>query len=417
MRKSLTLIAFLAAAVLAAVSCKPEVKPGDNTDTPTPGPGPDKKVPAEQTFNVKAGDSVTLEFESYAAWTAKSDVEWISVTPDSGEAGECSVTCAIGSQSPDFSNVSKGTLAITVEGKAYNMTFLREPSVRATRFTDAGGNPVDKLVFDANAEGGLSVQLTVEANYYWDLDRTSSPWPAWITNPGRTDGKLEEDGIYRKTFTLNINESEAGDADKSSEITFIDLNDETYKKTLAVEFKAKVAHDEPFAIICDLGQEVHVTPQGLYKDKNGNIIPTKFALDYSIDVEDPSTYMTVICNGIKYDDKGHSSFHDNNNPFIYPPTSSPENPKAFTTYVMPGIVSAELYDMGYIFILPEKIWKPYEQWVGNKMMFAMMLMGGVFFNDLKDASGTQVFDVHNNFVKELKPELEKYTIRVYIDKE
>ncbi|MCQ2135632.1 MAG: hypothetical protein MJY67_01815, partial [Bacteroidales bacterium] len=86
MRKSLTLIAFLAAAVLAAVSCKPEVKPGDNTDTPTPGPGPDKKVPAEQTFNVKAGDSVTLEFESYAAWTAKSDVEWISVTPDSGEA-------------------------------------------------------------------------------------------------------------------------------------------------------------------------------------------------------------------------------------------------------------------------------------------------------------------------------------------
>lgn len=414
MKNSLTLLFTTAALAIAAISCKPEAKP-----EPVPGPEPDKKVPVEQSFNVKAGDVVNVEFESYAAWSASSDAEWISFTPAKGEAGAGTIACTIGAQKPSFTDASKGTLAITVEGKAYNMTFLREASVRATRFTDANGNPIDKLVFDANADGGLSVQITVEANYYWDLDRTSSPWPSWITNPGRTDGKLDEDGIYRKTFTLTINEAEVGDTDKSAEITFIDLDDETYKKVLAVEYKAKVIPDDPFAIICDLGQEVHITPEGFYKDKDGNVIPGKFSLDYSIDVEDPSQYVTLTCNGIKYDNNGHSSFHDNNNPFVnvYPSMTEPENPKAFMALAMPGIISSEIYDMGYIFILPEKIWKPYEQWVGNKMMFAMMLMSGVFFNDLKDENGDQVYDKHNNFVKELKPELEKYTIRVYIDKE
>lgn len=414
-KKSFSLILACAAIAFAAISCN---KPVDN---PQPGQEPDtsKKVPVENTFNVKAGDVVNVEFESYAAWSASSDAEWLTFTPSNGEAGAGTVVCTIGSEKPTFSFPAKGILKITVEGKDFDMTFLREAFPRATRFSDAKGNPVEKLVFDANEEVGLSVQLTVEANYYWDLDKTSSPWPAWINNPGRIDGSLEEDGIYRKTFTLTVNEAEAGDADKSAEITFIDLEDETYRKTLAVEYKAKVVQEDPFAIICDLGQEVHLTPAGLYKDKDGNIIPGKFSLDYSIDVEDPSKFVTLTCNGIKYDNQGHTSFHDNNNPFVnvYPSITEPENPKAFMALAMPGIVASEIYDMGYIFILPERIWKPYEQWVGNKMMFAMMLMGGVFFNDLKDAEGNQVQDDHTNFVKELKPELEKYTIRIYIDKE
>lgn len=410
MKNALTLILCTVFAASVSFSCKP-------VDNPDPGTEPEKKVPAEQSFNVKAGDVVNVEFESYAAWSAVSDVEWIAFSPAKGEAGAGKVECTIGAQKPSFEGKSEGHLSITVEGKAYKMTFLREASVRATRITDAGGNPIEKLVFDANAEGGLSAQLTVEANYYWDLDRTSSPWPSWIVNPGRTDGKLDEDGIYRKAFTLSINEAEAGDSDKSSEITFIDLEDESYKKTLAVEYIAKVVPDDPFAIVCSLGQEIHMTPEGNYKDKDGNVIPGMFALNYSIDVEDPSKFVTLTCNAIKYDDKGHSSYNDNNNPFItiVPSIEDPSNPKAFSALAMPGVVSEQKFNMGYIFILPEKIWKPYEQWVGRKEMFTMMMIGGAFFTDLKDADGNQIKDDNDLFVKELKPELEKYVIRIYID--
>lgn len=416
MKKSFTLISISLAAILAVLSCQPKVNP---EPSPKPDPEPEKKVPVEQTFNVKAGDKVNVEFESYAAWAAASDVEWIAYSPAKGSAGAGKVECTIGAQKPSFEGKSEGHLSITVEGKAYKMTFLREASVRTTRITDAGGNPIEKLVFDANAEGGLSAQLTVEANYYWDLDRTSSPWPSWIVNPGRIDGKLDEDGIYRKTFTLTVNEAEAGDSDKSSEITFIDLEDESYKKTLAVEYVAKVVPDDPFAIVCKLGQIIHMTPGGNYKDSDGNIIPGMFSLDYSIDVEDPANYITVVCNGIKYDNEGHSSFHDNNEPFIsvIPSIPDPTNPKAFSALAMPGIISGKVYDMGYIFILPEKIWKPYEQWIGRKELFAMMMIGNVFFDDLKDAEGNVIQDEHTNFVKQLKPELEKYAIRIYVDKE
>lgn len=437
MKKSFSQILLSISAAVAAVSCHPDVKP-----VPEPGPEPEKTVPIEQTFNVKSGDIVNVEFESYAAWTASSDVEWIAFSPAKGEAGDSSVECTVGAQKPSFEGNSEGHLTITVEGKAYKMTFLRESIARATRFSDADGDPIEELVFDANAEGGLSVQITVEANYYWDLDRSSSPWPSWIVDPGRTYGLVGEDGIYRKTFSLNINEAEAGDTDKSGEITFIDLEDESYKKTLAVKFIAKVIPDDPFEIKCDLGTEIHINPAtNAFRDKDGNDIAGRYWLDFTVDTEDLSTYKIVMWEARAYNQPWQSSANLNNNYFgIYAPDpnhpeqtvpqptlmqlsgaslTDPTNPKAFSLFVTSGAQTRPIsinavykWNMGYLMFVPEKVWKDYAQYADSREFFSRMFMGGALNNKLG------VFDPENNSeVNEIKENLRKYAIRIYVDKE
>lgn len=432
MKNPSKLLLLTFAAILALVSCGPEVKP-----EPKPDPETEGKVPVAQTFNVKAGDSVSIEFESYASWTAKSDVEWILFNPSSGEAGESRIECEIGAQKPNFKEVSKGTLSIIIEGKSYDMTFLREASVRATRFTNSRDEAIDKLVFDANGET-LSVELTVEANYYWDLDRTTSPWPSWITDPGRTDGKLEDDDIYRRTFTLSINQTEAGETDKTSEITFIDLDDESYRKTLPVEFVAKVVTDQPFEIRSELGTEIHVTPDGKFKDKSGKVIEGKYWLDFTVECEDLSEFKTVVWDAVAYDTDWRSSVNMNYQYFSYdsdgnaypkfisvmPPITGSTDPNAFSLVLFPAAFSHPMlkiyhWDMGYYMFAPERVWKNFEQYADKREFFAMLWPAGALSQPYMDPAvpGSQATDSYGNLVSEIKENLRKYIIRIYIDKE
>lgn len=307
-----------------------------------------------------------------------------------------------------------------------------KPAERSISFKNTSGDTVDKIVFDVN-KGTLSFDLTVEANYYWDMDMTSSPWPSWITKPGRTEGKAGADGIYRNTFTLSLNEEEAGEGDKTAEITFIDLDDETFKQTLAVEYVAKIIVDQEFKINCNLGTEIHITPNGNYKDKDGNVIATQFWLDFNVEVEDFSEFQMVYWDAVSFDTNWRSTVNKNDHYFLqytdsdnkrvdYPHfigiqscITDPTNPKAFSVFLAPGAFSHQIlkmynFNMGYIMFLPERVWKPvYDQIVDKRQLFTRLMIANAIATPGEDSEGKPYYEIKEN--------LRKYVIRIYVDNE
>lgn len=328
--------------------------------------------------------------------------------------------------------------------------------VHLTRFTDVDGNILEALVFDVN-KGVSTIYLTVEANYFWDLDKDADTWPTWITKPGRTSGVLdEEDGLYRLSFALNLNDAEAGDIDKNGVITFTDLDDETFTKELEVKYIAKTIPEHPFSINCDLGTEIHINPaNNAFRDKDGNDIAGKYWLDFTVNSEDDlENFKIVLWEARAYKEAWQSSANLNYNYFnTYAPDpehpekqepqptlmrlngaslTDPENPKAFSLFITSGAQTNPItanshyhWNMGYLMFVPQKIWKDYTKYIddrGSRELFSRMLMDNRLSTKLPDPEnpGTQselIDKVNGSAVHEIKEDLRKYIIRIYVDNE
>lgn len=405
---------------------KPEIDdPGTGTEKedPTPGPQPeDPTYPEVRSFDVKAGDSFELSFNSSIAWTASADVKWIVLSTTSGEPGETSVKCDITADKPDFGKESKGNITVKVADKDFVFPVTRAAMERSFRILSAD-KEVTSLNFDAN-EGISQIELSVEANFYWDLDITRN-WPVWIEKRGITDGQKGEDGIYRNTFTLKLNEAELDGNDKSGALTFTDIDDESFTSELPVSYTAVVIPETPFEIRCEFGNDIHVNKMGFFKNADGSLSSTMMVLEFQVITENADELIVITPTGVKNGEGASYIQAENNNKFVTVTKSgtTAEEGVAYTAVVQPGLLEnaspKSPCDMAYILVLPKKIYEPYEKYFQAndpyyQMAFTWMRIDNYLFEYMYDSEGNQVSD-SNGLVSIHKDFLRKYMLRIYVD--
>ncbi|MCQ2163212.1 MAG: hypothetical protein MJY86_08045 [Bacteroidales bacterium] len=289
----------------------------------------------------------------------------------------------------------------------------------------SGSEEVSTLVFDAS-NGITSIELTVEANFYWDLDFNQN-WPEWIKRLGITDGKKGEDGVYRNTFTLELNDAELDGNDKSGVLTFADIDDENYSTTIPVSYKAIVVPEVPFEIQCSLGKDIHVTKDGIFKDADGKPTSQSVMLDFNVLTENTDELIVITPTGCAYGEGAGFIQTEPNNRFVTIAKGDKiDGGVNYKMFVTPGLLEnakpKSICDMAYIFVFPKAVYAPYEKYFSARdtfyeMAFMYMRIDNYLFTYLTDEEGNKVTDSHGNIVSVPKDSIKKYMLRVFVDAE
>lgn len=422
-RSLLSLLLFLVSSMLLVISC--DKKPADPSGE-DPGSTPVTPVYIEvRSYEVMAGDAFTISFTTPEDWTASSDVKWLIPSETAGRSGNIKLGCTVSSDDPNYKTNSEGHLTIKVAEREFVFPVTRAKMERSLRIICAG-NDITTLGFDAN-KGETSAELTVEANFYWDLDITQE-WPVWIERLKITDGKLGDDGLYRNTFTLTLNEAELDGNDRTGALTFTDIDDESFTFVLPVSYTALVVPEVPFAIQCELGTDLHVNKMGMFKDAGGNLTSHFMMLDFQVITPNADELIVITPTGVKHGEGAGFIQTEPVNKFITVAASSAkvDGGVGYTMIVTPGLLEnanpKSICDMGYVLVLPKAIYEPYEKFFSAtdpnyQMAFMWMRIDNYLFRYMYDADGNQVNDRHGNLVSVPKETMTRYMLTVTIDED
>ena len=164
------IVLFLTVALAAlAFSCqKPVVEPVVYLTS-----SPLVTVPTE-------GDVVSITFTSNAAWTAKTDQSWITVSPASGEAGE-NITIKASALKNDTNDSREATVTITAGSLLSEVVVIQAQldamNLATTEFTvDAAGGTVE-IPVSANVDYEISVPDAID-------------WVQVVSTRGLVDSKI-----------------------------------------------------------------------------------------------------------------------------------------------------------------------------------------------------------------------------------
>ena len=105
-----------------------------------------------------------------------------------------------------------------------------------------GATELDALEFTADA---TKYDITVTANFEWELDKDATTWPVWIKKPATTlAGEFNDDtDLYEATFTLEFDLANVASYydNKTGELTFLDVEDLDY----AYDFPVSHTFEKP----------------------------------------------------------------------------------------------------------------------------------------------------------------------------
>lgn len=226
------------------------------------------KIPALADRTVKIGDTGNLEFDAFDSWTLTSSAEWCGLSAVSGDAGKQNVTYTITGTDAEFgkSDVAELTLAVGSEVSSFKMT--REALMRELKVYDKDGKEVTAVVLDSNGAEAVHADITVKANFPWDLEQTTG-WPEWLVKPGRLSPELDpETSLYTLSFILEVALEQLNTRGTESELVFSDLN--SVESTVKVPVRYFGVEPDFFLADCELGREITVTKDGFVCDKDGN---------------------------------------------------------------------------------------------------------------------------------------------------
>lgn len=226
------------------------------------------KIPVLADRTVNIGDNGNFEFDAFDSWTLTSSADWCELSAVSGEAGKQSVGYTITNAGAAFGQSDVAELVLTVGTETSSFKFTRAALVRELKVYDKDGKEMSAIVLDSNGAEVVHADVTVKANFPWDLEQTTG-WPEWLVKPGRLSPELDpETNLYTLSFTLEVALEQLNTRGTESELVFSDLN----SATSTVKVPVRYFGVEPgfFLADCELGREITVTKDGFVCDKDGN---------------------------------------------------------------------------------------------------------------------------------------------------
>lgn len=226
------------------------------------------KIPALADRTVKIGDTGNLEFDAFDSWTLTSSADWCGLSAVSGDAGKQNVTYTISGDGAAFGQSDVAELTLTVGSEVSSFKMTREALMRELKVYDKDGKEVSAVVLDSNGAEAVHADITVKANFPWDLEQTTG-WPEWLVKPGRLSPELDpETSLYTLSFTLEVALEQLNTRGTESELVFSDLN--SVESTVKVPVRYFGVEPDFFVAECELGREITVTKDGFVCDKDGN---------------------------------------------------------------------------------------------------------------------------------------------------
>lgn len=226
------------------------------------------KIPVLADRTVKIGDTGNLEFDAFDSWTLTSSAEWCGLSAVSGDAGKQNVTYTITGTDAEFGQSDVAELTLTVGSEVSSFKMTREALMRELKVYDKDGKEMSAIVLDSNGAEAVHADITVKANFPWDLEQTTG-WPEWLVKPGRLSPELDpETSLYTLSFTLEVALEQLNTRGTESELVFSDLNSAT--STVKVPVRYFGVEPDFFIADCELGHEITVTKEGFVCDKDGN---------------------------------------------------------------------------------------------------------------------------------------------------
>lgn len=226
------------------------------------------KIPVLADRTVNIGDNGNFEFDAFDSWTLTSSADWCELSAVSGEAGKQSVGYTITNAGAAFGQSDVAELVLTVGTETSSFKFTRAALVRELKVYDKDGKEMSAIVLDSNGAEVVHADVTVKANFPWDLEQTTG-WPEWLVKPGRLSPELDpETNLYTLSFTLEVALEQLNTRGTESELVFSDLNSAT--STVKVPVRYFGVEPDFFLADCELGREITVTKDGFVCDKDGN---------------------------------------------------------------------------------------------------------------------------------------------------
>lgn len=226
------------------------------------------KTPALADRTVKVGETGNIEFEAFGDWTLTSSAVWCQLTAESGNAGRQRVGYTVSDADASFDKSDVADLKLTIGSEEFAFKMTRAALERELKIYDAKGQEVSAVVLDSNGGEMFHADITVAANFPWDLEQTTG-WPEWLDKPGRlTPAQDPETKLYTQSFSLTIPLDQLNTRGTESVLTFSDLNKAAFTVKVPVRyFGAELGF---FIADCDLGHEITVSKDGFVYDKEGN---------------------------------------------------------------------------------------------------------------------------------------------------
>ncbi|MGN1233563.1 MAG: hypothetical protein ACI4UJ_09000 [Candidatus Cryptobacteroides sp.] len=232
----------------------------------------EKNLPVLEDISLAPGASEVVSFYAYGDWTATSNQDWCQLSAEAGVAGDNTVTV---SAADAFADASTATVTLTIGQDSDVVTFNVTRTAKQREFTVSVDNmAVTELVFDLDANAEVTV--TVNANFWWELDTESTTWPGWLVKPATKPNGQDGTG----SFTLAINSDAIADyyEAKTGSISFYDVNDAS--ATYTVDVRHTVEKPLPGAndvLTAECGKPMRLTRDGYFYDAAGNVTTNRVA--------------------------------------------------------------------------------------------------------------------------------------------
>ena len=227
------------------------------------------KTPALADRTVKAGETGKFEFEAFDSWTLTSSAAWCQLSAESGAAGNQSVNYTVADTGASFEKSDVADLTLTIGSETFAFKMTRAALERELKVYNDKGQEVPAVVLDSNGAEKFHADITVAANFPWDLEQTTG-WPEWLEKPGRLSPVQDADTkLYTLNFTLRIALDKLNTRGTESTLTFSDLNNTASTVTVPVRYFG--AEPGFFIAECELGQEITVSKAGFIYDKDGTL--------------------------------------------------------------------------------------------------------------------------------------------------
>lgn len=186
---------LLCLCLFLTVSCREELEPNFSLETT-------ENVVVDSDID----SQVTVRFTSTHEWTAKTDADWISISPSSGSAGTSEIKVTARSKN-STGDVRTATLTLTSGKLSKDITLQQSP---------ADYVQVEQNNYDVASEGAdIAIPFTTNVSkdklqiYYTDSD--------WLTQPAQT-----RSNSYVIKFTVLPNTSKTK---RTAQITFVKESD------------------------------------------------------------------------------------------------------------------------------------------------------------------------------------------------
>ena len=232
----------------------------------------EKNLPELQEITLAPGSSQEISFYAYGDWTASASQDWCQLSAEAGAAGDNTITVAAADA---FAEAASATVTLTIGKDNDVVTFNVNRSAKQREFAVSVDNTaVTELVFDL--EANAQVTVTVNANFWWELDTESTTWPGWLAKPETKPNGQDGTG----SFTLAIDSDAIADYydAKTGSITFYDVNDATV--TFSIDVKHTVEKPIPGAndvLTAEWGKPLRLTRDGYFYDAAGNVTSKRVA--------------------------------------------------------------------------------------------------------------------------------------------